>query len=77
MCPCHKDSRNFVEIICTNYYLIYFVRFGRFGVLEFATENQTENFGFLYNKIEIELKFLHRFGQFESVFSVHRFFAHP
>ena len=51
----------------------------RFGLLKFATENRTELFSFLFNKTETKpnRKFLHRFDQFESVFSVLRFFAHP
>ena len=53
-----NGRRNYVEITCTNYYLIYFgsVRFGSVG--EFTIENRTEP------------KFSHQFGWFETVFSV-------
>ena len=45
-CPCHKDTRNFVEIICTNYYLIYFDSIWSVRCIRICHRKPNQNFWF-------------------------------
>lgn len=74
------------ELCWNNLYKLLFniFRFGSVGSVYYNFPPKTEpKFSVFYiikpkpNRTETKLKFLHRFGRFEAVFSVRRFFAHP
>ena len=56
--------------------IIYFSSIQSVWCIPIYHQKLNRNFWFLYNKIETEPNFLQRFGWFEAVFLIPRFFAH-